>query len=63
MTTELKKRGRGRPRKSEVAAVKPGTKGQEGRPTGAAAIINEYQAGRLAAPAHSKRRDTSLATA
>jgi hypothetical protein len=43
MTAEIKKRGRGRPRKSEVAAVKPGNKGQVGRPKGDAAIINEYK--------------------
>jgi hypothetical protein len=50
MTTEVKKRGRGRPRKSEVAAVKPGNKGQVGRPKGDAAIINEYKARMLASP-------------
>ena len=53
MTTkpsEIKKRGRGRPRKSEVAAVKPGNKGKVGRPKGDAAIINEYKARMLASP-------------
>ena len=50
MTTEVKKRGRGRPRKSEVAAVKPGNKGVVGRPKGDAAIINEYKARMLASP-------------
>tara|TARA_R110001606_G_C15168802_1_gene627905 strand:- start:39 stop:452 length:414 start_codon:yes stop_codon:yes gene_type:complete len=52
-TTEkgvLKKRGRGRPRKSEIAAVKPGNKGKVGRPKGDAAIINEYKARMLASP-------------
>ena len=48
--TEIKKRGRGRPRKSEVAAVKPGNKGKVGRPKGDAAIINEYKARMLASP-------------
>lgn len=46
----LKKRGRGRPRKSEIAAVKPGNKGKVGRPKGDAAIINEYKARMLASP-------------
>ena len=50
MTAEIKKRGRGRPRKSEVAAVKPGNKGKVGRPKGDAAIINEYKARMLASP-------------
>ena len=50
MTTEVKKRGRGRPRKSEVAAVQPGNKGVVGRPKGDAAIINEYKARMLASP-------------
>ena len=50
MTTEIKKRGRGRPRKSEIAAVKPGNKGKVGRPKGDAAIINEYKARMLASP-------------
>ena len=50
MTDVVKKRGRGRPRKSEVAAVKPGNKGVVGRPKGDAAIINEYKARMLASP-------------
>ncbi len=50
MTAEIKKRGRGRPRKSEIAAVKPGNKGKVGRPKGDAAIINEYKARMLASP-------------
>jgi hypothetical protein len=54
MTTEIKKRGRGRPRKSEVAAVKPGNKGKVGRPKGDAAIINEYKARMLASPKSKK---------
>jgi len=54
MTEEIKKRGRGRPRKSEVEAVKPGNKGQVGRPKGDAAIINEYKARMLASPKSKK---------
>ena len=56
--TEVKKRGRGRPRKSEVAAVKPGNKGQVGRPKGDAAIINEYKARMLASPKSRKVLET-----
>ena len=48
--SEVKRRGRGRPRKAEVAAVKPGNKGKVGRPKGDAAIINEYKARMLASP-------------
>ena len=58
MTEEVKKRGRGRPRKSEVAAVKPGNKGQVGRPKGDAAIINEYKARMLASPKSRKVLET-----
>ncbi len=54
MTDAIKKRGRGRPRKSEIAAVKPGNKGQVGRPKGDAAIINEYKARMLASPKSKK---------
>lgn len=58
MTTDLQKRGRGRPRKSEIAAVKPGNKGQVGRPKGDAAIINEYKARMLASPKSKKVLET-----
>ena len=58
MTAEIKKRGRGRPRKSEIAAVKPGNKGQVGRPKGDAAIINEYKARMLASPKSRKVLET-----
>ncbi len=54
----IKKRGRGRPRKSEIAAVKPGNKGQVGRPKGDAAIINEYKARMLASPKSKKVLET-----
>ena len=55
---EIKKRGRGRPRKAEVAAVKPGNKGKVGRPKGDAAIINEYKARMLASPKSKKVLET-----
>tara|TARA_E500000331_G_C16906581_1_gene561496 strand:- start:116 stop:499 length:384 start_codon:yes stop_codon:yes gene_type:complete len=58
MTSEIKRRGRGRPRKSEVAAVKPGNKGKVGRPKGDAAIINEYKARMLASPKSKKVLET-----
>ena len=58
MAEEIKKRGRGRPRKSEVAAVKPGNKGVVGRPKGDAAIINEYKARMLASPKSRKVLET-----
>ena len=58
MTDVVKKRGRGRPRKSEIAAVKPGNKGQVGRPKGDAAIINEYKARMLASPKSKKVLET-----
>lgn len=47
---DSKKRGRGRPRKSEIEAKKPGGRGKVGRPKGDAAIINEYKARMLASP-------------
>lgn len=56
--TKATKRGRGRPRKSEIAAVKPGNKGVIGRPKGDAAIINEYKARMLASPKSRKVLET-----
>ena len=50
ITEPKKKRGRGRPKKSEVAASKRGNRGVMGRPKGDAAIINEYKARMLASP-------------
>lgn len=44
------KRKRGRPRKTEVASKKKGSRGQVGRPKGDAAIMNEYKARMLASP-------------
>ena len=58
MTDEIKKRGRGRPRKSDIAAVKPGNKGKVGRPKGDAAIINEYKSRMLASPKSRKVLET-----
>ena len=44
------KRGRGRPKKTEVAEKKVGNRVGRGRPKGDAAIINEYKARMLASP-------------
>lgn len=49
-STAPKKRGRGRPRKTEVVAKKQGNRGKVGRPKGDAAIMNEYKARMLASP-------------
>ena len=48
--TDTPKRGRGRPRKNEVASVKKGNRAVRGRPKGDAAIMNEYKARMLASP-------------
>lgn len=56
--TPLKKRGRGRPRKTEVAAKKKGSRGQVGRPKGDAAIMNEYKARMLNSPKSRKVLET-----
>ena len=48
-TTDTPKK-RGRPKKTEVAAKKAGSRGVRGRPKGDAAIINEYKARMLASP-------------
>jgi len=47
-------RGRGRPKKTALAAVKKGNRGVRGRPKGDAAIINEYKARMLASPKSAK---------
>ena len=47
-TTTPKKRGRGRPKKTEIEAKKAGNRGVRGRPPGDAARINEFKARLLA---------------
>lgn len=47
-TSPPAKRGRGRPKKSEVEAKKKGNRGVRGRPPGDAARINEFKARLLA---------------
>jgi len=46
----LRKRSRGRPKKSEVKAKTTGSRDKVGRPKGDAGIINEYKARMLASP-------------
>ncbi len=58
MADEIKKRGRGRPRKSEIAAAKAGNRGKVGRPKGDAAVINEYKSRMLASPKSRKVLET-----
>lgn len=52
--TDTPKRGRGRPKKAEVAAVKKGNRAVRGRPKGDAAVMNEYKARMLASPKSAK---------
>lgn len=52
--SETPTRGRGRPKKSAVAAVKKGNRAVRGRPKGDAAIMNEYKARMLASPKSAK---------
>lgn len=51
---EPKKRGRGRPKKGELVAVKKKNTGIIGRPKGDTAIINEYKARMLNSPKSAK---------
>ena len=46
----LRKRKRGRPKKTEIKSKTAGSRGQVGRPKGDASIINEYKARMLASP-------------
>ncbi len=54
MEPEVKKRGRGRPKKGEIVAVKKKNTGVIGRPKGDTAIINEYKARMLNSPKSAK---------
>lgn len=54
MEPEVKKRGRGRPKKGEIVAVKKKNTGVIGRPKGDTAIINEYKVRMLNSPKSAK---------
>jgi hypothetical protein len=54
METEPKKRGRGRPKKGEIVALKKKNTGVVGRPKGDTAIINEYKLRMLNSPKSAK---------
>lgn len=51
---------KGRPKKTDLEAVKAGNRGQVGRPKGDAAIINEYKARMLASPKSARVLETIL---
>lgn len=63
MTDTPKKRGRGRPKKSEIAAKKPGGRVKRGRPPGEAAVMAEYKARMLASPKSEQVLHTVLTVA
>lgn len=58
MDEEPKKRGRGRPKKTEIAQNSPDGRKKVGRPKGDATIINEYKARMLASPKSRRVLDT-----
>ena len=58
--TELKVRGRGRPKKGEIVAKKSKNRVTLGRPKGDKAIIDEYKARMLNSPKSAKVLETIL---
>ena len=54
MESEVKKRGRGRPKKGEIVAIKKKNAGVMGRPKGDTVIINEYKIRMLNSPKSAK---------
>lgn len=59
-STEIKVRGRGRPKKGEIVAKKSKNRGTLGRPKGDKAIIDEYKARMLNSPKSAKVLETIL---
>jgi len=59
-STELKVRGRGRPKKGEIVAKKSKNRGTLGRPKGDKAIIDEYKARMLNSPKSAKVLESIL---
>jgi hypothetical protein len=59
-STELKVRGRGRPKKGELVAKKSKNRGTLGRPKGDKAIIDEYKARMLNSPKSAKVLESIL---
>lgn len=57
---ELKKRGRGRPKKGEIVAKKPKNRGVIGRPAGDKAIMDDFKARILTSPKSAKVLQTIL---
>tara|TARA_R110001606_G_C15135518_1_gene623899 strand:- start:317 stop:703 length:387 start_codon:yes stop_codon:yes gene_type:complete len=60
VTKEIVKRGRGRPRKTDISDKKRGNRKQMGRPKGEADVIKEYKARLLASPKSRRVLDTIL---
>ena len=58
MEEEVKPRGRGRPKKTEILENSKGGRNKVGRPKGDAAIINEYKARMLSSPKSREVLDT-----
>jgi hypothetical protein len=58
--TEIKVRGRGRPKKGEIVAKKSKNRGTLGRPKGDKAIIDEYKARMLNSPKSAKVLESIL---
>lgn len=58
--SEIKVRGRGRPKKGEIVAKTPKNRGVIGRPKGDKAIIDEYKARMLNSPKSAKVLETIL---
>jgi hypothetical protein len=61
--TENTPKKRGRPRKTDVEAKKPGNRGKRGRPPGDAAAINEFKARLLNSPRSQKVLDSIMSAA